>query len=731
MRLATMPNSSTKQLDLELFGMTCASCASRIERKLNKLPGAAASVNYALEEATVTYDPTALDLDRIIEAVQQAGYDAIAKTDQGPPTKSSHHRWPLLMSAALSAVLLAGDFDLINIDRVVGLVLAIAVIVLVGRGFLITALRDLAHLTGGMDTLVSLGFVTAFVWSTIITLGNFTREPVFFDAAAIVPTVIYFGRWIEDRAKTLARSDLNGLQASMLGEVTVIRDDTEMTIPAGEIQREDIVTVRPGQVVPTDLIVTKGTSRVDTSVITGEADLSDVTSGDRILAGSLNRDQLLEGKALTSARRSFLSQLTEQVAQAQAKKAGLERLSDRIARVFVPVVIVIAIATFVLWLSFGSATSALVAAIAVLVVACPCSLGLATPIAFLVATSRAARSGILIQSPTVLEQVPKIDTIFLDKTGTLTDATLALESLPASLGEDERAWIAAVARASTHPVSRALSTLSSTALVVEAVQELPGSGLTGTVAEHTITIGAPAFFGIQSPTQGRVIVCGIDDRAPILINLVETVRDGAAELVQTLTDNHIKVVMLTGDNLDNATVLAKRLGIDVIRANVRPTDKADVIREAQKRGERVAMVGDGINDAAALGAADLGIALASGTDIAKASADITIVGDDIVNVTAAIALAKTTLHNIYENFGWALGYNIIAISLAAAGILNPMLGAALMASSSLIVVTNALRLRRWHPPVVIESTTTSNQSTRSKGAASSTPQAASSTLPTS
>ncbi len=695
-----MPNSSAKQLDLELYGMTCASCASRIERKLNKLPGASATVNYALEEASVTYDPDALDLERIIEAVRQAGYDAMAKSDQPTNTKSTHPLWPLVVSMVLSAVLLGGDLDVLHFSHLVGMFAALVVIGLVGRGFLLTAIQDLRQLTGGMDTLVSIGFVTAFVFSSVVTFTGATHEPVFFDAAAIVPTVIYLGRWIEDRAKTLARSDLSGLQATMLGEVTVVRDGVECQVHASDILRDDILTIRPGQMVPADMVVINGASTIDTSIVTGEVDRSPVGPGDTVLAGSLNEGHLIEGRALSSARRSFLSQITEQVAQAQARKANLERLSDRIARIFVPVVIAIATIAFLAWLSQGSVANALIAGIAVLVVACPCSLGLATPIAFLVATSRAARSGILIQSPTVLEQVPKIDTVFLDKTGTLTDATLSLEALPAALTDDRRAWIAAVARSSTHPVSRALSTLSSTKMTPETVKEIAGSGLIGTVDGHTVTIAAPSYFDMTSPEDVRVIACRIDDSPPMTFVLIETLRPGAVEVVLALGASGVKVVMLTGDREENAKALGERLGIDSIRSNVRPADKAAAIRDAQAHGERVAMVGDGINDAAALAQADLGIALAGGTDIAKASADITILGDDIQKVPAAIALARTTLRNIYENFAWAIGYNIVAIGLAAFGILNPMLGAALMASSSLIVVTNALRLRRWQPPSV-------------------------------
>ncbi|WP_276939683.1 heavy metal translocating P-type ATPase [Ferrimicrobium acidiphilum] len=691
-----MPSSSTEQIDLDLFGMTCTSCASRIERKLNRLPGANATVNYALEEATISYDPNALDIDKIVDAVRQAGYDAVKKDKAGPTPKTHHPTWPLAISAALSAILLGSDLSIWSISRPIALLLAAVVVLLVGRDFLVTAIRDLGHLTGGMDSLVSLGFVTAFVWSTAVTFAGLGHEPIFFDAAAIVPTVIYLGRWIEDRAKTVARSDLNDLQAQILGDVMIKRQGVEMIVPASEILREDVVTVRPGQVVPTDITVTIGESTVDTAIITGESDPTPVAPGINVLAGSLNRDQLLEGVATTSAQRSFLSQLTLQVAQAQARKANLERISDRISRVFVPIVILIAIATFLAWLAEGSATRALVAAIAVLVVACPCSLGLATPIAFLVATSRAARSGILIQSPTVLEQVPKIDTVFLDKTGTLTDATLSFDHLPAQLSPIERERIAAIAQASTHPVARALGTLSTTQLSVEAVKELPGSGMVGTVDGHTITIATPQFFNIQTSDGPRTVACQIDDQPPMIFTLRETLRDGATDLVQALRDNGIQIVMLTGDRLNNAEPLARALGIETIRANVQPAEKSAAIRDAQALGKRVAMVGDGINDAAALAQADLGIALAGGTDIAKASADITILGDDILKVPGAIGLARATLRNIHQNFAWAIGYNAVAITLAAVGILNPMLAAALMASSSLIVVTNALRLRRWH-----------------------------------
>lgn len=691
-----MPSSSTEQIDLDLFGMTCTSCASRIERKLNRLPGANATVNYALEEATISYDPNALDIDKIVDAVRQAGYDAVKKDKAGPTPKTHHPTWPLAISAALSAILLGSDLSIWSISRPIAFLLAAVVVLLVGRDFLVTAIRDLGHLTGGMDSLVSLGFVTAFVWSTAVTFAGLGHEPIFFDAAAIVPTVIYLGRWIEDRAKTVARSDLNDLQAQILGDVMIKRQGVEMIVPASEILREDVVTVRPGQVVPTDITVTIGESTVDTAIITGESDPTPVAPGINVLAGSLNRDQLLEGVATTSAQRSFLSQLTLQVAQAQARKANLERISDRISRVFVPIVILIAIATFLAWLAEGSATRALVAAIAVLVVACPCSLGLATPIAFLVATSRAARSGILIQSPTVLEQVPKIDTVFLDKTGTLTDATLSFDHLPAQLSPIERERIAAIAQASTHPVARALGTLSTTQLSVGAVKELPGSGMVGTVDGHTITIATPQFFNIQTSDGPRTVACQIDDQPPMIFTLRETLRDGATDLVQALRDNGIQIVMLTGDRLNNAEPLARALGIDTIRANVQPAEKSAAIRDAQALGKRVAMVGDGINDAAALAQADLGIALAGGTDIAKASADITILGDDILKVPGAIGLARATLRNIHQNFAWAIGYNVVAITLAAVGILNPMLAAALMASSSLIVVTNALRLRRWH-----------------------------------
>ena len=701
MKLATMQSQpadqvSNTQVLLKLSGMTCTSCASRIGRKLNKIPGVTASVNFATEEATVAYDQSATNVDALITAVREAGYDASIAGEE-KRLNPVWAWWQLAFAAAASLFLLAAGLGVISLPRFPQLLLALAVMVVPGRVFFKAAFSALRQGSTSMDTLVALGSGTAFTFSAIVTIAGLNRQPTFFDTASIIVSAIYLGKLLEAKAKGTARDALSELKRMAASPVTVLGDEGESTVPMAAVLPGDRLVVRPGDLVPADGTVVEGDTWLDESVVTGESLPIRVAVGGSVIGGSINRGSRIVVAATSVGSATLLGQVADLVVEAQGRKASLERLADRISAVFVPAVIGLALVVFGVRLATASGLgTAIATAVAVLVVACPCALGLATPTSFLVGTSRAAREGILIRSPEVLEHVGKVDTVVFDKTGTITTGALLAD--PSALTPEELARAGSLAEFSNHPVSRAIANAfgqaGGTPLPVDDASEIPGAAIVGEVTGERVEIGSASYFGLPDPPFQATFV-RVGDGAVRAVPLSDQIRDGAREAISQLARAGLHLVLLTGDSEAHAREIAGAVGIGDVRFGVKPASKAEAIAAMEAAGSRVAMVGDGSNDSGALAVATLGIALASGTDLAKASADITLVGSKLSGIWRALALSQATLRNIKQNLGWAFGYNLIAIPLAATGQLSPMLAAVMMSSSSVIVVVNALRLRRF------------------------------------
>ena len=717
--------------DLRLHGMSCASCASKIEGSLNRLDGVAATVNFAIEQAHVEHDPQ-VSTDQLMRAVESTGYHASvidhAQMNHGDPMNSGgrmnsgghmnsgdhmNHDVPeeklrprLIGSAILAVPVVA--LSMVMAWQFPGwqwwvLALATPIVFWGGYPFHSAALNSARHGTSTMDTLVSIGTLAAYFWSAFVVITGAAahgRGHVYFEVAAAVTVFLLAGRYSEAKAKRSAGSALRALMSLGAKEATVLRDGDEVRISAAELVVGDVLVVRPGERVATDGTVIEGSSALDTSAMTGESVPADVSVGDAVLGGAVNTYGRILLRANQVGADTQLARMARMVADAQSGKASIQRLADRVSAVFVPVVLVIAALTLAGWLVTGHpATAAFTAAVAVLIIACPCALGLATPTAILVGTGRGAQLGVLIKKPQVLETVRGIDTVVLDKTGTVTTGRMSVSSLEVQPGEDADvvlARAAAIEAASEHPIAAAIvheaRARGLTPAPVTDFANDPGTGVSGVVDGTNVRVTRAA------DSDGRTSVeVSWDGARRGIIRLADTVKPTSAEAIAELKALGITPMLLTGDNQSVAVRVAAEVGIaatDVI-AGVLPSQKADAISALQARGRRVAMVGDGVNDSVALATADIGMAMGTGTDAAIEAGDITLVRGDLRTVPTALRLSSKTLRIIKQNLFWAFGYNAAAIPLAALGLLNPMIAGAAMAVSSVLVVANSLRLKRF------------------------------------
>ncbi|WP_327066944.1 heavy metal translocating P-type ATPase [Kitasatospora sp. NBC_01302] len=747
------PVGTSDRVELAIGGMTCASCAARIEKKLNRMDGVAASVNFATEKARVDFGPGVSVAD-LIATVERTGYTA--ELPAPPPAPSAPdapatgtaaaaagdpQRDRLLLSAVLTLpVILLSMVPALQFTNWQWLAFALTgpVVAYGGRPFHQAAWTNLRHGAATMDTLVSLGTLAAFGWSTwALFLGDaghpgmkheftlsITRgdagSALYLETAAAVTTLILLGRWLEARSKRRAGAALHALLDLGAKDVAVLREGREIRVPVAELTVGTRFVVRPGEKIATDGVVVEGSSAVDASMLTGESVPVEVAVGDQVTGATVNAG----GRLVVEARRigadTQLARMAELVQQAQNGKAAAQRLADRISAVFVPVVILIALGTLIGWLlATGSATEAFTAAVAVLIIACPCALGLATPTALLVGTGRGAQLGILIKGPEVLETTRRVDTIVLDKTGTVTTGAMALTAVHTASGvsrEQALRLAGALEHASEHPIARAIAAAAAAELgplpAVEGFANLPGLGVQGVVDGHAVLAGRPSLLADRAqplPAElaaaraaaeaaGRsTVAIGWDGAARALLVVADTVKPTSAAAVRELRALGLRPVLLTGDHGAVARAVAAEVGIepaDVI-AEVLPEAKVAVIKRLQGQGRSVAMVGDGVNDAAALAQADLGLAMGTGTDAAIEAGDLTLVRGDLRVAADAIRLSRRTLGTIKGNLFWAFAYNVAALPLAATGLLNPVVAGATMAFSSVFVVSNSLRLRRF------------------------------------
>ena len=747
-----------RTLELEITGMTCSSCVSRVEKKLGKLDGVDASVNLALETATV-HVPEGVSDEQIVETVEKAGYGAVVTNapgddDAGPAERSdamtrvagreaSSLRSPesllrrLLVAAALSVpvfvISMLPGFQFPHWGWVVA-VLSLPVVTWAAWPFHRSAAVNARHLTSTMDTLVSLGVSAAYLFS----LWNLLREPgmtagamlghtmdmsghqLYFETGALVTAFLLLGRYLEARAKTRSGEALRALLELGAKDAVVLRDGVETSLPAEQLRPGDLVVVRPGEKIAADGVVVDGRSAVDTSLLTGESLPVEVEVGDTVTGATINTNGRLLVEATRVGADTTLAQMGRMVSRAQASKAPVARLADRISGVFVPVVLVIALATLAGWLLLtGDVNASFVAAVSVLVIACPCALGLATPTALLTGTGRGAQLGILIKGAEVLEDTRTVDTVVLDKTGTVTSGQLSVAAVTPVSGysRDQVLDLAAtVEQHSEHPIARAVAAATPHRFPVSGFVSAPGGGVRAHVADgmhsRSVVVGRTTWLsengvrldGAQLDALRRAqeggfttILVAVDGALVGFVDLRDTVKDDAREAVARLKELGLRPMLLTGDNEPVARAVAAEAGIaaeDVV-ADVSPEGKVAVVRDLQDDGRVVAMVGDGVNDAAALAQADLGIAMGDGTDAAIEAADITVVRSDVGSVPTAIALSRRTLSIIKSNLFWAFAYNTVAIPVAAAGLLNPVIAGAAMAFSSVFVVLNSLRLRSF------------------------------------
>ena len=662
------------EITLELEGMTCASCAARIERGLNGLEGVQASVNLATEQAAVRFDESSLGVDALLAAVEAAGYRASpAGEREDEPRETIRTR--LTIAAALTVPLaLVAMVPPLQFDGWEWLAFALAtpVVFVTGWPFHRAAVRNLRHRAVTMDTLVSLGTLSAWTWSTAALLFVQGAD-TYFEVAGAITTLILLGRFLEARARRRA------------GEA--IRALADLSVPDRGIQVGDEFVVRPGERIATDGIVIEGESAVDRSLLTGEPIPEDTAPGDEVIGATINVSGRLVVRATRVGADTTLAQIARLVAQAQTGKAPVQRLADRVSAVFVPVVIAISVATLAGWLiATGDAADAFTAAVAVLIIACPCALGLATPTALMVGTGRGAQLGILIRGPEVLERTREITTVVLDKTGTVTEGRVRL--VENGLPSEALRLAGAVEDASEHPVGRAVAEAARTRFgslpPVEGFRSVAGRGVTGVVEGHRVEVdrGTVSIDGVLA---GR-------------LSVADSVKPTSAEAVAQFRALGLAPVLVTGDSEEPAGKVAMEVGVDRVVAGVLPGEKADEVRRLQAAGEVVAMVGDGINDAPALAQADLGLAIGTGTDIAVEASDLTLVSGDLRAAVDAIRLSRRVLGTIKHNLFWAFAYNVAAIPLAVAGLLSPIVAAGAMAFSSVFVVTNSLRLRRFSSP---------------------------------
>jgi Cu+-exporting ATPase len=735
-----------EHVDLVVTGMTCASCAAHVERSLNGLPSVRASVNYATEKAAIEFDPARVTPDDLLGAVGAAGYGAVLPRDvpngdglSGEDESATRNlRRRLLISGALALpVLLLSMIPALQFSgwEWVAFALATPVATWGAWPFHRAAWVNLRHRATTMDTLVSLGVLAAYGWSLYallsggaggsdMAMGTSTsgadQPQLYLEVASVVTVFLLAGRYFEARAKRRAGAALRALGELGAKEVAVLRGGDERRMSIAELLVGDRFVVRPGEKLATDGVVEEGSSAIDAALLTGESVPVEVGPGDAVTGATINVGGRLVVRATRVGADTQLAQMARLVEAAQRGKAPVQRLADRVSSVFVPVVLVISLATLVGWLLItGDTTAAFTAAVAVLIIACPCALGLATPTALLVGTGRGAQLGILIKGPEVLESTRAVDTIVLDKTGTVTTGTMALVDV-VTAADAERAevlrLVGALEGASEHPIARAIAAAAPDEVgplpAVEAFSSRPGLGAEGVVEGHLVVVGRPARLSdralvipveldaarVAAEARGHTVVAAAwDGEVRALLVLADALKPTSAAAVRGLTDLGLDPVLLTGDNERTAAAVGEAVGITAVTSEVLPEQKLDAIRTLQRGGKVVAMVGDGVNDAAALAQADLGIAMGTGTDVAIEASDLTLVRGDLRAAVDAIRLSRRTLATIKGNLFWAFAYNVAAIPLAALGFLNPVVAGAAMAFSSVFVVSNSLRLRGFRP----------------------------------
>ncbi|WP_163877598.1 heavy metal translocating P-type ATPase [Paenibacillus favisporus] len=733
-------DTAKEVVDFNLEGMTCAACANRIEKGLSKLPGVTnASVNFAMETARVEYSPADITVSDMQNKVKQLGYKAVTKQENKKTVdhrkqEIKHQKRLLLLSAILSLPLLwsmVAHFSFtswiympeILMNPWFQLILATPVQFYVGKQFYVGAYKALRNGSANMDVLVSLGTSAAYFYSLYLTVDWFTAganahhgPSLYYETSAILITLVIMGKLFESLAKGRTSEAIKSLMGLQAKTALVVRDGQEMTIPVDEVIVGDMVLVRPGDKVPVDGVVLEGTSSVDESMLTGESLPVEKTAGDPVIGATINKNGMLRIKATKVGKETALAQIIKVVEEAQGSKAPIQRVADVISGIFVPIVVGIAVVAFLVWyflVTPGEFAEALEKAIAILVIACPCALGLATPTSIMAGSGRAAELGILFKGGEHLEQTHKIDAIILDKTGTVTKGKPELTDVLTEVDEvDFLRFVGAAEKNSEHPLAEAIVTGIQESNIslpgTEAFEAIPGYGIQAVVEGKELLIGTrrlmekydvDAMHAYETmsrleETGKTAMLVAIDKQYAGMVAVADTIKETSKEAVQRLKGMGIQVIMITGDNERTAKAIAAQVGIDHVRAEVLPEGKAEEVKALQAQGKTVAMVGDGINDAPALATADIGMAIGTGTDVAMEAADVTLMRGDLTSIPDAIYMSRKTMSNIRQNLFWALGYNTLGIPIAAIGLLAPWVAGAAMALSSVSVVLNALRLQR-------------------------------------